>query len=60
MRAFSIWFCLLDEDHHQGRGWPGGHQGLIDRCPELRGDRLSFLCRNGRVGFESIEARPVT
>jgi len=36
-----------------------GRRCLIDRCPELRGDRLFFLCRNGCVAFESIKVRPL-
>jgi hypothetical protein len=30
---------------------------LIDRCPELSGERLFLFCQNGRVGFESIAVR---
>jgi beta-fructofuranosidase len=37
-----------------------GRRCLIDRCPELQGDRLFFLCRDGRVAFDSIEVRPLT
>jgi beta-fructofuranosidase len=27
---------------------------LIDRCPELRGERLFFFCQNGSVTFDNI------
>jgi hypothetical protein len=27
---------------------------LVDRCPELLGDRVFFFCQNGEVAFESI------
>jgi len=30
---------------------------LIDRCPELNGERLFFFCQNGAVHFESIAVR---
>ena len=33
---------------------------LIDRCPELSGDRLFFFCQNGEVTFGSIEIAPLT
>jgi hypothetical protein len=32
---------------------------LIDRCPELRGDRLFLFCQNGEVAFDSMEIRPL-
>ncbi len=32
---------------------------LVDRCPELQGDRLFFFCQNGEVSFESIEISPL-
>ena len=32
---------------------------LIDRCPELTGDRLFFFCHNGSVTFDSIEISPL-
>jgi beta-fructofuranosidase len=32
---------------------------LINRCPELHGNRLAFYCRNGSVTFSAIEARPL-
>lgn len=32
---------------------------VIDRCPELRGERLFLFCQNGEVSFESVEVRPV-
>jgi hypothetical protein len=32
---------------------------LIDRCPELRGERLFFFCQNGQVSFDSVEVRPL-
>lgn len=30
---------------------------LIDRCPELKGERLLFFCQNGQVAFESVQVR---
>ncbi len=30
---------------------------LINRCPELKGERLFFFCQNGHVVFESIEIK---
>jgi beta-fructofuranosidase len=32
---------------------------LIDRCPELSGERLFFFCQNGEVAFDSIEIAPL-
>ena len=32
---------------------------LIDRCPELHGERIFFFCRNADVSFESIEISPL-
>lgn len=32
---------------------------LIDRCPELTGDRVFFFCHNGSVTFDSIEISPL-
>lgn len=32
---------------------------LINRCPELRGDRLFLFCQNGRVIFDKVEIRPL-
>ncbi len=32
---------------------------LVNRCPELRGDRLFFFCQNGEVVFDSMEIRPL-
>ena len=36
-----------------------GRRCLIDRCPELKGERLFFFCQNGQVRFESIRVRPL-
>ena len=30
---------------------------LIDRCPQLRGDRLVFFCQNGSAAFDAVEVR---
>lgn len=32
---------------------------LVDRCPELQGDRLFFFCQNGEVLFDSIAVAPL-
>src|SRR5258708_18422081 len=32
---------------------------VIDRCPELSGERLFFFCQNGEVAFDSIEIAPL-
>lgn len=32
---------------------------LVDRCPELQGDRIFFFCQNGEVTFDSIEIAPL-
>ena len=32
---------------------------IINRCPEIDGDRLAFFCRDGRVQFDEIAVRPL-
>ena len=34
-----------------------GRRCLVNRYPELRGDRLFLFCQNGDVAFESLEVR---
>lgn len=36
-----------------------GRRCLVNRCPELRGERLFLFCQNGDVQFESVEVRPL-
>ena len=32
---------------------------IVNRCPELRGDRLFFFAHNSEVAFSAIEIRPL-
>ena len=32
---------------------------LVNRCPELRGDRLFLFCQNGDVNFDLVKIRPI-
>jgi beta-fructofuranosidase len=33
---------------------------VVDRCPELSGERLFFFCQNGEVAFDAIEIAPLS
>jgi beta-fructofuranosidase len=35
------------------------HQCIINRCPDLKGQRLFLFCQNGGVKFDQIDIRPV-
>ncbi len=32
---------------------------LVDRCPELKGDRIFFYCQDGNVAFEQVAVRGI-
>ena len=36
-----------------------GQRTVVNRCPELKGDRLFFFAHNGDVTFENIQIRPL-
>jgi beta-fructofuranosidase len=36
-----------------------GQRTMVNRCPELKGDRLFFFAHNGDVTFEEIQIRPL-
>jgi hypothetical protein len=55
-RPFSLEVILLDDIIDV---CIDNHRTIVNRCPELRGDRLLVYAQNGEVLFEEIELSPI-